>query len=86
MRHLRRDSAALAVALGLFVLSGDFGHSGAAAQGPHQAEKSNMELVGYHDLQGRSAYQPVVHKQGDRWVAYIGHHGDEVANPLTSQR
>lgn len=37
-----------------------------------KAEKSNMELVGYNDLQGRGAYQPVIEKQGDRWIAYIG--------------
>src|ERR1700692_3066317 len=38
-------------------------------------EASNMRLVGYTDLQARSAYQPVIHKQGDRYIAYIGHHG-----------
>jgi len=42
------------------------------AQTPNKAEKRNMELVGYHDLQGRSAYQPVIHRQGNRWIAYIG--------------
>jgi hypothetical protein len=31
-------------------------------------EKRNMELVGRHDLQGRSAYQPLVHAQGARWI------------------
>ena len=46
---------------------------GVAAQ--QKAEKSNMELVGYNDLQARSAYQPTIHKQGDRWMAYVGHHG-----------
>jgi len=53
-------------------------------------EASNMRLLGYSDLQGRSAYQPVIHKQGDRWIAYIGHHGgvpgaDQPVNPLTGQ-
>jgi len=38
-------------------------------------ESSNMRLVGYNDLQARSAYQPTIHHQGDRWIAYIGHHG-----------
>ena len=49
---------------------------------PPQA--SNMRLVGYNDLQGRSAYQPTIHHQGDRWIAYIGHHGgsDDVAAPV----
>jgi hypothetical protein len=47
-------------------------------------EASNMQLVGYNDLQARSAYQPTIHHQGDRWIAYIGHHGgtDEIANPV----
>jgi hypothetical protein len=34
-----------------------------------------MRLVGFNDLQARSAYQPTIHKQGDRYIAYIGHHG-----------
>ncbi len=46
---------------------------------------SNMELVGYNDLQARSAYQPIVQKQGDRWIAYIGHHGGEAMNPQTGK-
>src|SRR5690349_15118891 len=55
-----------------------------------QPEASNMRLVGMHDLQGRSAYQPTIHKQGDRYIAYIGHHGGTPAepkpvNPLTNQ-
>src|SRR5665213_1193269 len=47
-------------------------------------EASNMKLVGYNDLQGRSAYQPTIHHQGDRYIAYIGHHGgtDDVADPV----
>src|SRR5258707_6721117 len=53
-------------------------------------ESSNMRLVGLNDLQGRSAYQPTIHHQGDRWIAYIGHHGGTDAvpkpvNPLTCQ-
>src|SRR5215831_4685574 len=50
-----------------------------------KVEKRNMELVGYNDLQGRSAYQPLVHKQGARWIAYIGHHGDHLLNSLTGK-
>ena len=42
-----------------------------------------MDLVGYHDLQARSAYQPIVQKQGERWIAYVGHHGGRSRNPLT---
>ncbi len=50
-----------------------------------KAEKSNMELVGYNDLQARSAYQPVIQKQGDRWIAYVGHHAGVQPNSLTGQ-
>ena len=58
----------------------------ASAQKSPAAEKSNMELVGWSDLQGRSAYQPLVHKQGDRFIAYIGHHGGPSLNPLTGKQ
>jgi hypothetical protein len=47
-------------------------------------EASNMRLVGFTRLQARSAYQPVIHQQGSRWIAYIGHHGGvPKVNPLT---
>jgi hypothetical protein len=55
----------------------------AAAQ--QQPESKNMDLVGYSDLQGRSAYQPTIHKQGNRYIAYIGHHGGSALNPLTGK-
>jgi len=38
-------------------------------------EAQNMRLVGQSDLQARSAYQPTIHRQGNRYIAYIGHHG-----------
>src|SRR6188768_488434 len=44
-------------------------------------EALNMKLVGTSDLQARSAYQPTIHHQGDRWIAYIGHHGGTPAVP-----
>jgi hypothetical protein len=49
-----------------------------------QPEAMNMRLVGYDDLQARSAYQPTIHKQGDRYIAYIGHHGgtNDVPKPM----
>src|SRR5579871_3470268 len=47
--------------------------------------KSNMELVGYNDLQARSSYQPVIQKQGNRWIAYVGHHAGVMRNPLTGR-
>ena len=47
-------------------------------------EASNMRLAGWSDLQARSAYQPTIHRQGDRWIAYIGHHGgtDDIPTPV----
>jgi hypothetical protein len=49
--------------------------AGAALAGLVPAEANNIRLVGFNDLQARSAYQPTIHKQGDRYIAYIGHHG-----------
>jgi hypothetical protein len=42
-----------------------------------------MRLVGFNNLQARSAYQPIIHKQGERFIAYIGHHGGSALNPMT---
>jgi hypothetical protein len=49
-------------------------------------EVTNMRLVGYSDLQARSAYQPTIHKQGNRYIAYVGHHGHtaEVPKPFNT--
>ncbi len=55
----------------------------AAAQSPGAAEKSNMELVGVDALQARSAYQPTILRQGERWILYVGHHGGRSLNPLS---
>jgi hypothetical protein len=57
--------------------------AGAAVAQP--AEQRNMSLVGEDDLQARSAYQPVIQRQGARWIAYVGHHGGRRLNPLTGQ-
>jgi hypothetical protein len=58
----------------------------ATAQSPAAPPESrDMRLVGLHELQARSAYQPVVVKQGDRFIAYIGHHGGTKPNPLTGK-
>ena len=48
-------------------------------------EAKNMRLVGYSDLQARTAYQPTIQKQGNRWIAYVGHHGERKLNPLTGK-
>ena len=47
------------------------------------AEALNMRLAGMHDLQGRSAYQPVVHSYAGRYIAFVGHHAGEALNPLS---
>ncbi len=56
-----------------------------AAQEATRPEARNMRLVGYSDLQSRTAYQPIIHKQGERWIAYVGHHGDKKLNTLNGQ-
>jgi hypothetical protein len=50
-------------------------------------EAKNMRLVGHSDLQARSAYQPIIHRQGDRYIAYVGHHGgtQSVPKPMNPQ-
>src|SRR6266851_8647370 len=61
------------------------GHS-SAQTGPGSApEARDMVLRGSHDLQGRSAYQPIIQQQGGRFIAYIGHHGGSALNPLNGQ-
>jgi len=55
------------------------------AQAPSRAESKNMELVGASDLQGRPAYQPIIHQQGLRWIAYVGLHVGSAANPITGK-
>jgi hypothetical protein len=64
--------------------------AGACGNSAGSPEAKNMRLVGWNDLQGRSAYQPIIHHQGSRWIAYIGHHGGTDAvpkptNPLNGQ-
>ncbi len=59
--------------------------SGSIAQGNNQPEAKDMKLVGYSDLQGRSAYQPSIEKQGNRYIAYIGHHAGKTLNPLSGK-
>jgi hypothetical protein len=74
---MRRLAACLAAAAAPLCL--------AQAPATATAEKRDMGLVGYNDLQARSAYQPLVHKQGNRFIAYIGHHGGKSLNPLTGK-
>jgi LVIVD repeat len=55
------------------------------AHAQHGAAAQNMALVGHHDLQGRSAYQPFIKESRGRWIAYIGHHGGKALNALTGR-
>src|SRR5437867_2051915 len=71
------------IVLGLALISLAAGPASSQAPRGHGAEARDMELVGHDDLQGRSAYQPTIHKQGGRFIAYVGHHGGKARNPLT---
>jgi hypothetical protein len=82
-RSIRRCASFLTV--GVIAL----GWSALSAQAQMQKvgdapDAKDMRLVGYNDLQARSAYQPTIHKQGERYIAYIGHHGgtDAVLKPV----
>src|SRR5262245_19020939 len=77
---LRRHSL---IVLGLVLISAVAWSVSAQTPRGHGAEARDMELVGHDDLQGRSAYQPTIHKQGNRAIAYVGHHGGKARNPLT---
>ena len=73
-----RTAAAFAIAS--FLATG----AAASADAPKigdPPEKKDMTLLGYSDLQARSAYQPIVHEQNGRWIAFVGHHGGIPANP-----
>src|ERR671934_512116 len=56
------------------------------AHAQHGAAAQNMALLGHHDLQGRSAYQPVIKESRGRWIAYVGHHGGKTLNSLTGRQ
>src|SRR2546428_13396568 len=53
---------------------------GAPKQGD-PPEAKDLALVGYHDLQARSAYQPLIREQNGRWILYVGHHGGTEGAP-----
>lgn len=59
----------------------------ARRRGRDRAERRNLELVGFDDLQARSAYQPVIEFNpiARRWIAYVGHHAGTAVNPLTGR-
>ena len=71
--HIRVATAALGV-LPCFIVT-------AAHAQPAVPEAKDMALVGFNDLQGRSAYQPLVREQNGRWILYVGHHGGTESAP-----
>jgi hypothetical protein len=49
-------------------------------------EAKDMALLGFNDLQARSAYQPLIREQNGRWILYVGHHGgtDKAPKPVNA--
>ena len=84
---IRGDRSKFHVGLLALALASLAAPAAVAQQAPRAraAESKNMELVGAETLQGRSAYQPVIQRQGNRWVAYIGLHIGTALNPLTGK-
>ncbi len=84
MKDIVRSRAAT-----LLVVAATIGSSCAGPAGTTDAtadpRAENLRLVGYDDLQGRSAYQPVIHPYGDRRILFVGHHAGEALNPATGQ-
>ena len=72
----------------IFMLAACIMALAAPALAQSKPEAKDMALLGTNDLQARSAYQPTIHSQGGRWIAYIGHHGGtqeipKPRNPMT---
>ena len=86
---ISRRQFAMGAAAGAAVAAGAGGLTAADAarrrQARDNAERKNLELVGFDDLQARSAYQPLVEFNpiARRWIAYVGHHAGSSPNPLT---
>jgi hypothetical protein len=56
-----------------------------APKPPNQQSAWNTELAGHDDLQGRSAYQPLIVNENGRQIAYVGHHTGSATNTLTGK-
>ena len=89
---MKRWTMRMACAAVAAICSLGIGIGQVAAQTPSQgarlanaAQHKDMNLVGFNDLQARSAYQPTLQQQGNRWIAYVGHHGGQAVNPLNGQ-
>ena len=56
---------------------------------PDIEEASNVELVGYHDLEDRPAFKIALQKRNDRWYLYLGHfwhHGWSIVDVTDAER
>src|SRR5262245_53732883 len=75
--HGRFVLVALTLAVGILLSGLTYLTAHAASQKLANAnEHKDMQLVGFNDLQGRSAYQPTIHRYANgRYVAFVGHHG-----------
>jgi hypothetical protein len=84
MRSVGHGLAVSGAACALFLTAAPLGAQQQKVGAPPEAK--NMRLVGSNDLQGRSAYQPTVARQGDRYIAYVGHHGGtpDIPKPMNS--
>src|SRR5438093_1119369 len=82
MTRLLVRCASVAVALVVLVVGA--GRANARDDDDRGVEAKNMKLVGFNDLQARSAYQPIVHEQGGRSIAYLGSDGTGLATATPS--
>lgn len=89
-RSLLCISGALGVlALSANVIAGDKPIFGDTKNGLLTPDAINMQLLGHNDLQGRTAYQPTIHKylvgpSAGHTFLFVGHFtGQSVLNPIT---
>jgi len=82
---VRAAALAAVIATGLVAGCQSAAPRSAAEYRADQEEARNMRLVGHNDLQNRSSYQPLIHQQGGRFIAYIGHHGGTRMNPMSGK-
>jgi hypothetical protein len=70
---MRTRCTRIFILLSVFVLVSVVVVSGQRSRSAQHSEQHNMRLIGYHDLQGRSAYQPVIQEQEGRAYGMAGH-------------
>lgn len=76
----------IALALLVPLLAGVQNPVAAQDAGSRVDSAQNMSLVGHNDLQNRPVYSPVIHRHGDRWIAYMGIQGGPPSlNPSTGK-